>query len=83
LQDQSKQSWEQAERLVVMEVLLQLNGRPKEVIHRELAGHDHTPAQVDEAISALVDAGVLEAGDGLVWATPPLERLVRLGLVAI
>jgi len=78
---ESKQTRDNAERLVVIGMLTRERGRTRRALYRHL-GH-YEPAVVDAAIEGLVEAGVLTTSGERVVATPALACLEQLDLIAV
>ncbi|HXN39283.1 MAG TPA: hypothetical protein VN892_14685 [Solirubrobacteraceae bacterium] len=78
---ESKQTRDNAERLVVIDLLGQARGRSRTTLYRHLRHHDH--AIVSAAIDSLIEAGVLTGNGERVVATPALACLEQLGLIAV
>jgi hypothetical protein len=78
---ESKQTRDNAERLVVIGMLTRARGRTRPALYRHL-GH-YEPAVVDAAIDGLVEAGVLATSGERVVATPALACLEQLDLIAV
>jgi hypothetical protein len=78
---ESNQNSESAERLVVIGLLGRARGHRRVTLYRNLRDHDR--AEIDAAISQLVEVGVLATSGDRVAATRTVNRLEALGLVGI
>jgi hypothetical protein len=77
----SKQTRDNAERLVVIDMLGQTRGRHRATLYRHLGHYER--AIIQAAIDSLVEAGVLTRNGERVIATPALACLEELGLIAV
>jgi hypothetical protein len=78
---ESKQTAEDVERLIVIDVLNRPRGRERTRLYRTLDHFDQ--AAVDAAIGRLEQAGVIVTQGSKVRASPALTRLERLDLIGI
>jgi hypothetical protein len=78
---ESKQTRDNAERLVVIWMLTRARGRTRSALYRHLSHYER--AVVDTAIDGLVQAGVLTTRGEHVVATPALACLEQLKLLAV
>jgi hypothetical protein len=70
-----------AEYLVVLEVIGRLRGRERERMYRALGDRPRT--EVDAAIVSLERVGVVAVKGARVHASPALKRLNELGLIGV
>jgi hypothetical protein len=78
---QSSQTRDTAQRLVVIDLLGQPRGRRRRTLYRHLPSQDHDT--INTAIAGLVEAGILTTSGDLVMTTPALACLESLDLIAI
>jgi hypothetical protein len=81
MHQESKQTRDNAERLVVIDLLGQTRGRSCVVLYRHLGHYERT--LINSAIEGLVEAGVLARAGERVIVTPALACLEQLDLIAI
>lgn len=81
MHEQSNQTRDTTQRLVVIELLGRPRGHRRPTIYRHLRGHDQ--AAINAAIASLVEDGVLTTSDDRVTGTPALVRLEALGLIGV
>jgi hypothetical protein len=82
MHEQSNQTRDTTQRLVVIDLLGRPRGHRRPTIYRHLRGHDQ--AAINAAIASLVEDGVLTTSDDdRVTTTPALVRLEALGLIGV
>ncbi len=81
MHEQSNQTRDTTERLVVIDLLGRPRGHRRPTIYRHLRGHDQ--AAINAAIASLVEDGVLTTSADRVAVTPALVRLEALGLIGV
>jgi hypothetical protein len=81
MHEQSNQTRDTTQRLVVIDLIGRPRGHRRPTIYRHLRGHDQ--AAINAAIASLVEDGVLTTSDDRVTVTPALVRLEALGLIGV